>query len=141
MTPKRSMSIKKYNRINHITTSYPSYTEYCANCGYIMGEHFYNNRCPKENDKPNILCKYVAKIKLSEKELMIRKFRKFLYDNDALEEWTKAFKNRGNCSLKYDKNDPEFWINGAFYWYNANSITFDKWLELSEEWENIVRTN
>jgi hypothetical protein len=76
--------------------------------------------------------------KLSDKELMRRKFRKFLYDNDALFAWEKAVKN-AHKTLKYVYNKEYFeWIGNAFVWSSYEDIMhWDGWNKLDDEW-NII---
>jgi hypothetical protein len=72
----------------------------------------------------------MKKRKLSEKELLIRKFRKFLYDNDALEEWTALQKKDTEFTLKQlYKQKPSSWISRAFIWNGVR-----KWSDLSIKW-------
>jgi hypothetical protein len=78
------------------------------------------------------------KRKLSEKELMKRKFRKFLYDNDALFTWEY---NQKHYSVGYSKSKlfntikAESWISYGFNW-NMTIEGNDYWLELSVKWMN-----
>jgi hypothetical protein len=74
--------------------------------------------------------------KLSEKELMIRKFRKFLYDNDALESWYKYAKEQPihGSIKKVFKERAERWISYAFQWSNTHEDN-DYWVTLAIKWD------
>lgn len=74
--------------------------------------------------------------KLSDKELLKRKFRKFLYDNDVLETFAS---NKKNYPIKYsnittiNKKDAINWIASAFLW-NSSTEGYDYWQDLSHKW-------
>ena len=79
------------------------------------------------------------KRKLSDREKLIRKFKKFLYDNDALEEWTKGVKKGffGTTARDVYKQNPLSWIN-SFSWDGNPRANGDAWVELSVKWINMV---
>jgi hypothetical protein len=74
--------------------------------------------------------------RVSEKELLKRKFRKFLYDNDALEAW---YINRRNDSENWKSiwnRKPYMWIIGAFVFVNTVEGS-EYWMNLSQKWSKI----
>jgi len=76
--------------------------------------------------------------KPNEKELMIRKFRKFLYDNDELETWYKNVKSsRWESTPKciFAKYDPNYWICKAFPWPHTK---YHMWNNLNEMWSYMI---
>lgn len=136
----------KPKRYNEGYSNYPKLIEICANCGYPIGEHYtpksndYKDTCPDKEQIKFIRIKpqFFETRKLSDKELMKRKFRKFLYDNDALFAWEKAVKN-AHKTLKYVYNKPVIeWIGNAFIWSsNEEVLNLNGWNKLDDKW-NII---
>ena len=76
--------------------------------------------------------------KLSEKELTIRKFRKFLVDYNMLELWYTNVKNskwNNTPRTLFAKNEPTRWIDSAFPWPHTE---YYMWGKLSENWHYIL---
>jgi hypothetical protein len=78
------------------------------------------------------------KRKLSQREQMIRKFKKFLYDNDALTEWTRCVNKSGffnmNAAKVFKDRPVKEWVN-SFHW-GANQREESYWADLSVKWHN-----
>ncbi|MCK9429937.1 MAG: hypothetical protein M0R17_08025 [Candidatus Omnitrophica bacterium] len=72
------------------------------------------------------------KRKLSQHEQMIRKFKKFLYDNDVLTEWTRTVNKRGfygmDVAKVFKERPAKEWVN-SFHWGD-----FPYWADLSVKW-------
>lgn len=135
-------STKKNN--NHYS-SLKSMRELCSECGYPYGMH-YDDDCPTDKnfllfsaDNRATIIPYHAPVKLTEREKNIRMFRKFLYDNDALEAWYKNrkqyFKRRRSIFSGLNK---ERYIIGAFDWNNTEEGT-KYWIELDMKWEKMLK--
>ena len=131
----RSTNIRVHNYFN----------ELCSECGYPYGIH-YNNDCPTDHLDLESAVKNLAKVipyhalkKLTQREKDIRAFRKFLYDNDALEAW---YKNRKNCTWRkkgsvFAPSSKESFIIGAFVWCETPEGA-DYWTKLNEKWERML---
>lgn len=75
---------------------------------------------------------------LSANELRKRAFRKFLYDNDALEAWYKNTRAVGNDRLKLMlANVDNSIIGGSFTWSNSPE-GHDFWSKLSYKWSKML---
>ena len=121
--------------------------ELCSECGYPYGMH-YGEDCPtygkfKELSADNFakVIPYHAPEKLTQREKDIRAFRKFLYDNDALEAWYKNrkqyFKRRRSIFSGLSK---ERFIIGAFQWSSTEEgARF--WNKLDIKWCNILEAH
>ena len=134
-------STKKNNNYN----SFKEMRELCSECGYPYGMH-YTHTCPTDKnvlsfsaDKRAIVIPYHAPVKLAQREKDIRAFRKFLYDNDALEAW---YKNRKNYKWRkkvilFAKLHKYRFIIGAFDWGTTPEGTKYWWL-LNDKWERML---
>jgi hypothetical protein len=121
------------------------FNELCSECGYPYGIH-YNNDCPTNHLDLESAVKNLAKVipyhalkKLTQREKDIRAFRKFLYDNDALEAWYKNRKNytwrkKGSVFAPLSK---ERFIIGAFVWCETSEGA-NYWTKLNEKWERML---
>lgn len=119
--------------------------ELCSECGYPYGMH-YDDDCPTDKNfllvsayNRAIVIPYHAPVKLTEREKNIRMFRKFLYDNDALEAWYKNRKNykwikKGSMFAPLSK---ERYIIGAFEWSNTPEGA-NYWIKLNMKWDKIL---
>ena len=76
------------------------------------------------------------KRKLSQHEQQIRKFKKFLYDNDALTEWTRCVNKSGfhgmNVAKVFREKPINTWIN-SFPWDDNEKERY-YWATLSVKW-------
>jgi hypothetical protein len=77
------------------------------------------------------------KSKLSKRETLIREFKKFLYDNDALIEFERNFRKyakkadiKGN--IIYHNSEGNM-LSAAFYWLESPE-GHEYWSRLSEKW-------
>ena len=76
--------------------------------------------------------------KLSANELRKRAFRKFLYDNDVLEEWyknTRELNTFNLCRTVLASVDDDI-IHSAFVW-SKSPEGCDFWSKLSREWKEM----
>jgi hypothetical protein len=78
------------------------------------------------------------KRKVSSKLLLIRKFKKFLYDNDALNEYYINHKQHYLSSMPkmsdvYSQNI-KYWITAAF-WYSDVSEGIVFWFDINDKWQ------
>ena len=145
----KSFNPPKYStKKNNNYSSFKEMRELCSECGYPYGMH-YTHTCPTDKnvlsfsaDKRAIVIPYHAPKKLTQREKDIRAFRKFLYDNDALEAWYKnrksyKWKKKGNVFALLSK---ERFILGAFNWSNTEEGA-NYWIKLNMKWEKILEAH
>jgi len=79
------------------------------------------------------------KRKLSEKELMKRKFRKFLSDNDCITEWYRNARKQRKVNDVL-KGDPTHWMWESFTWkYTKEGHNY--WSNIANLWEEEFNTS
>ena len=77
---------------------------------------------------------------LSKNELRKRAFRKFLYDNDALEEWYRNTIAHNGSMRKYDRDEPyNSPIMNAFGW-SETPEGHDFWSKLNNKWKEMSKS-
>lgn len=79
------------------------------------------------------------KRKLSEKELMKRKFRKFLSDNDCITEWYRNARKQSKVNYIL-KGDPTQWMWRSFTWEGTKE-GHDYWMNITREWDIILNVS
>jgi hypothetical protein len=110
-------------------------SEICANCGCPNGHHNDNTCIP---NKGVIVPKFFKA--LSPNELKKRAFRKFLYDNDALEEWYRNTRNAREGRVKKMLNSIcQGSISRAFNWETSPEGHYF-WMELDYSWRKECET-
>ena len=142
--PPKFATKGRNNYNNQITLRNIKLDELCSSCGYPYGYH-YGTTCPTKEDilvKNDHIIPYHAPKKLTKREQSIRAFRKFLYDNDALEQWyanRRAYKwrRRGNLFTGLSINR---YIIGAFEWSTTKEGD-DYWVKLDIEWYRIISSH
>lgn len=79
---------------------------------------------------------------MATKRVTIRAFRKFLYDNDALERYYAALRNArlGTTAQFFANNPPDTWLFSAFSWHDENDANGNdvNWVDLYNKWNNKV---
>jgi len=143
--PRKLATKSRNNYKSTNITVHNDFNELCSECGYPYGIH-YNNDCPTDRLDLESAVKNLAKVipyhalkKLTQREKDIRAFRKFLYDNDALEAWYKNRKNhmwRKKGSV-FDPLSKERFIIGAFVWYETPEGE-NYWTKLNEKWKRML---
>jgi hypothetical protein len=118
--------------------------ELCSECGYPYGLH-YGDDCPTDEyykgfaaDNLARVIPYHAPEKLTQRQKDIRTFRKFLYDNDALEEW---YKNRKKYRRKkgsiFALLRKERFVIEAFIWSKTEEGE-DFWYNMYKKWNEML---
>lgn len=78
--------------------------------------------------------------KLSEREIRINKFYKFLIDNDAFVEYREAVREGNIHNLTYIfGNKMLYWISCAFIW-SIDKRGSDYWTALNNKWKEYCYT-
>lgn len=146
--PRKLATKSRNNYRSTNITVHNDFNELCSECGYPYGIH-YNNDCPTDRLDLESAVKNLAKVipyhapkKLTKREQSIRAFRKFLYDNDALEQWyanrrAHGWGKRNNLFTGLSINR---YIIGAFGWCTTKEGD-DYWIKLDRKWRIIVNTH
>lgn len=78
--------------------------------------------------------------KLSEREIRINKFYKFLIDNDAFVEYRENVRRESVSNLNIIfRNKATSWIAAAFLWQKSKEGVI-YWLNLSTKWREYCET-
>ena len=142
----RKFATKRENNYKDATIMFGhKFNELCSECGYPYGLH-YGYNCPTDEQYKEVAAYNLAKVipyhapeKLTQRQKDIRIFRKFLYDNDALEAWYKNRKNykwrkKGSVFAPLSK---ERFIIGAFSW-SETPEGVNYWIKLYEKWKRML---
>lgn len=141
--PRKLATKSKNNYRSTNITVHNDFDELCSECGYFhpYGLH-YGDDCPTDERYKKLAANNLAKVipyHALKKLKDIRAFKKFLYDNDALEAWYKNRKNhtwrkKGSVFAPLSK---ERFIIGAFVWSETPEGA-DYWTKLNEKWKRML---